>query len=550
LALPVAAGLCPIWPKGGRPVNRYARTSPGQSLEIISIERPYSFFHLIETRFGGCQPLRRIFSQVRIQPGRTMVIEKLGDPEDLREENGDLLMRNPDFKSSVAYRLSFFTAKFATRQRLAHVTDTDFIGYAVVKEDSAPSFGTKRRVYESVIRPSRLVNNFVRGGQNWPCQVDGKLFKVNGYLYAQQNALTNVCAHVALRTAAARFRDMSYREMNQLLGIDHVNVKMGEGNGLTTQQMQRVLEAAGAKCFPADYSNPSANPPPFQKYIYGSIESGYPAIVIFGTTDPDGGLHAVPVFGHTLNQDTWVPNADFSYFKIGEGTIYIPSESWLSMFIAHDDNWGSNYCIPRHYLRPKPHPAPGQPAPAPEESVSQCVAHVISTMPKEVQLNPVRAEIIGADYLFTILPQLPPNNNLWAQRLLFYAENHLLVLRPYLLDPAEYTAHLEKLKDWQGKPVRETMIDALKANLTKERLWMVELSVPELFSANLRKVGEVLVRAEISPAVDRDLGSFVLARLPGYFALLAGGTSANPQYQFIPSGADGHVQLIGCEGDR
>jgi hypothetical protein len=171
-------------------------------------------------------------------------------------------------------------------------------------------------------------------------------------------------------------------------------------------------------------------------------------------------------------------------------------------------------------------------------------------MPKEVQLNPVRAEIIGADYLFTILPQLPPNNNLWAQRLLFYAENHLLVLRPYLLDPAEYTAHLEKLKDWQGKPVRETMIDALKANLTKERLWMVELSVPELFSANLRKVGEVLVRAEISPAVDRDLGSFVLARLPGYFALLAGGTSANPQYQFIPSGADGHVQLIGCEGDR
>lgn len=531
-------------------MNRYARTSPGQSLEIIPIERPYSFFNLIETRFGGCQPLRRIFSQVRIQPGRTMVIEKLGDPEDLREENGDLLTRNPDFKSSVAYRLSFFTAKFTTRQRLAHVTDADFIGYAIVKEDSAPSFGTKRRVYESVIRPSRLVNNFVRGGQDWPCQVDGKMFKVNGYLYAQQNALTNVCAHVALRTAAARFRDMSYREMNQLLGIDHVNVKMGEGNGLTTQQMQRVLEAAGAKCFPADYSNPSANPPPFQKYIYGSIESGYPAIVIFGTTDPDGGLHAVPVFGHTLNQDTWVPNADFSYFKIGEGTIYIPSESWLSMFITHDDNWGSNYCIPRHYLRPKPHPAAGQPAPAPEESVSQCVAHVISTMPKEVQLNPVRAEIIGADYLFTILPQLPPDNNQWAERLALYANAHMLVLRPYLLDPAEYTAHLEKVKDWQGKTVRETLIRDLRANLTKERLWMIELSVPELFSANMRKVGEVLVRAEILPAGDRDLGSFVLARLPGYFALLSGGTPADPQYQFIPSGADGHVQLIGCEVDR
>lgn len=534
-------------------MNRYARTCPGQSLVVIPIERPYSFFHLIESRFGGCQPLRRIFSQVRLHHGRTMVMERLGEPEDLREENEDLRTRNPDFKSSVAYRLSFFTAKFTTRQRLFRLTDGEFIGYVVVKEDSAPSFGERRRVYESVIRPSRLVNNFVRGGQNWPCQVGGKTFRVNGYLYAQQNTLTNVCAHVALRTAAARFHpngDMSYREMNQLLGIDHVKVKMGGGNGMTTQQMQRVLEAAGAKCFPADYSNPSANPPPFQKYIYGSIESGYPAIVIFGTTAPDGSLHAVPIFGHTLNQDTWVPNADFSYFRIGAGTIYIPSESWLSMFIAHDDNWGSNYCIPRHYLRPKPHPAPGQPAPAPEESVSQCVAHVISTMPKEVQLNPVRAEIIGADYLFTILPQLPPDNNPWAKQLAYYANAHMLVLRPYLLDPAEYTAHLEKVKDWQGRPLRETLIRALRANLTKERLWMIELSVPELFSANLRKVGEVLVRAELLPSVERDLASFVLARLPGYFALLEGGTPADPQYQFIPSGAEGHVELIGCEDSQ
>ncbi len=534
-------------------MNRFARTSPGQSLEIVPVERPYSFFHLIEGRFPGCQPLRRIFSQVRMHQGRTMVIEQLGQPDDLREENEDLRTRSPDLKSSAAYRLSFFKSQFATPRGLKTATEEDFIGYVVVKEDSALSFGKMRRIYESVIRPIRVVNNFVRGGQDWSCRVNSKPFKVNGYLYAQQNGLTNVCAHVALRSVAARFHpsgDMSYREMNRLLGVDHLTVKMGDGNGLTTQQMQRVLEAAGAKCFPADYSNPSANPPPFQKYIYGSIESGYPAIVVFGTTDPDGGLHALPIFGHTFNQDTWVPSADLSYFKIGAGTIYVPSESWLSMFVAHDDNWGSNYCIPRHYLRPKQSPVPGQPTPKPEETVSQCVAHVISTMPKEVQLNPVRAEIIGADYLFTILPQLPPDNNTWAKRLALYANKHLLVLRPYLLDPAEYTGHLAKVKDWQGKQIRADLVNALKTNLTKERLWMIELSVPELFSANLRKVGEVLVRAEVLPSVDRDLGSFVLARLPGYFALHAGGTPSNPKYQFIPSGAEGHVELIGCESHK
>lgn len=180
----MAAGLCLVRPKDGRAVNRYARTSPGQSLEIIPIERPYSFFNLLVERFSGCQPLRRIFSQVRMHHSRTMVIEKLDAPEDLHEENDDLRTRNPDLIPCTAYRLSFFTSKFAMRRRLARVTDEDFIGYAVVKEDSAPSFGNVRRVYESVIRPSRLTNNFMRGGQDWPCRVNDRPFKVNGYLYA------------------------------------------------------------------------------------------------------------------------------------------------------------------------------------------------------------------------------------------------------------------------------------------------------------------------------------------------------------------------------
>jgi hypothetical protein len=92
--------------------------------------------------------------------------------------------------------------------------------------------------------------------------------------------------------------------------------------------------------------------------------------------------------------------------------------------------------------------------------------------------------------------------------------------------------------------------DILKKMLPDERIWMVELSVPELFSANLRKVGEVLLRAEVSPSADRDLASFVMVRLPGYFALYAGGSAANPRYHFIPSGAEGHVELFGCENAR
>jgi hypothetical protein len=172
---------------------------------------------------------------------------------------------------------------------------------------------------------------------------------------------------------------------------------------------------------------------------------------------------------------------------------------------------------------------------------------VIATLPKQVKLNPIRAEVIGADYLFTILPQLPTNRDPWAKRLREYARRHLLVLRPYLLTIEEYTAHLAKLRDWRGDAIEARLVAALRAILPKEMLWMIELSVPELFSANLRKVGEVLVRAEVWTRPVRDLACFLLARLPGYFALYEKGDASHPQYQFIESGAAGHVQLYGCE---
>ena len=71
-------------------MNRYARTAPGQTLEIIPTRRPFSFFNFVETRFKEYQPLRRILSQVRMHDGKTMVIERLDNPADLNEENQDL----------------------------------------------------------------------------------------------------------------------------------------------------------------------------------------------------------------------------------------------------------------------------------------------------------------------------------------------------------------------------------------------------------------------------------------------------------------------------
>ena len=532
-------------------MGRYGRESLGQQLDVVPIVRPFSNFSFIDKEFDGLWPLRRIFSQIRLLGGRTMVVEEL-DPDradDLKLENEDVAKRYGSVSQSRVRRLSFFTKPFKTRRGMLSATDDQFLGYAIIKNDAVPGLQPKQRIFESVILPSRHMNNFVRGGQKWQCQVGGERFAVQGYLYAQQNDMTNSCAHVACRTAAARYHptgDMTYREMNNLPGvqIDHSS-RTTEG-GLTSQQMIEILEASGARCVVGDYTAPKTGfmPPPFHKYIYGSIESGCPVIVCFATTKGD--YHAIPVFGHTFNEDTWAPNAEWSYFQVGQGTTYTPSDSWLSMYIAHDDNWGSNFCIPRRLLYAKRlcQNWPGGAKLCEEEF--ERVAYVIATFPKVVKVNAIDAEVIAADFLFSMLGQLPPLSEAWDKRLSVYAQANMLVLRPVLIDSRDYADHLSKTEDWEGARIHSRHIRDLKS-ISAQKLWMVEMSIPELFSANRRKVAEILIKAEVTPGGKRDFKNFLIARLPSYFVLYKSGGPSNPQYGFVPSGVHSHISLYGCE---
>ncbi len=473
-------------------------------------------------------------SQVRQHQGLTMVKEELAleDADDLCEENADLKKRFQNFSDSKAFRLSFFSAAFHSERELTDIGNSDFIGYAIIKCDDLPSGFNGTRVYESVLPTSRHDNNYIKGEQEWACYIAGNPMTVKGYLYAQQNGATNVCAHVALRTVAARFHkdgDMTYGEMNRLLNIDVTRI-----NGLNQEQMVQILEAAGAHCIKIEYNanDPKTNQlPPFQKYLYGSIESGFPAIICFGTSSHN--YHAIPVFGHTFNEDTWVPNAAIAYFQVGASTRYIPSESWLSTFIGHDDNCGSNFCIPRDYLYTNKY-CDSMSTPGPCVKREERVSCVLATIPKTVKVNPVRAELIGVKYLFEMLKQLPALSGAWQHRL----TQNRLVLRPILVTGPDYADHLSGISDWDNHSIHPAWANIIRKIMPNDYLWLIELSVPELFAVNKRKVAEVLVRA--------DAQGFVLARLPGYFVLQAKQTPDAPTFVFVPSGIQNHVPLYGC----
>ncbi|MGA2070876.1 MAG: hypothetical protein ABSG97_05960 [Sedimentisphaerales bacterium] len=475
-----------------------------------------------------------------------MVWEEIQDSEDLKQENEDIRLKHPDFKPVRTVRLSLYKKDLSTQKGLASAGDS-FLGYVIIRQIDNPK---KTWIFESVLKPNQPIDNFIiKGDQEWICSIGGCDFRVKGYLYAQQNGITNVCAHVALRSAVHRFRqdDMTYREMNNFIGVDHVNKKVGDKSGLSTQDMIKVLESAGARCMAVDYTTSGGDKDkiPFQKILYGSIESGFPAIVVFQMADEPSICHAVPVFGHTFDKDAWVYRAEASYFRVGPQTLYIPSESWVSTYIAHDDNWGSNFRIPRGYLHTRRYC---------DQITSDaknclmdigCVVYVIGTRPQEVEMDPLQAEAIGVDYLFSMLPKLPDLEHAWNRRLLEYSNNNQLVLRPILVKCRDYKKHLKKIRDWDKNKSKVSIgID------DDWWLWVVELSVPELFPANQRKVGEVVLRAEHKPTCFRDFKNLLFARIPGFFALYVGGGAENPSYEFIPSDLKSHVELYGCEENR
>lgn len=462
---------------------KYARIAQGVLCEDpVSIERPFSNYQFVESRFGGRFTLRRIMSQVRQLHGRTLIIEELEEADEIAEENEDLRKVVPGYCPGPTYRLTFFSEEFRSTQDLREIAPEAFLGYAILKHDAATPSG-RTRVFESVIAGPADKRRYVHGQQDWDCQVADTRFQVAGYLYAQQNALTVACAHVALKAILPRFGHCpTYRHINQRVGIDFEERR---DVGLKAGEIVDLLDSFGIQCNVIDYTDaPSATDGSedsetnvgskanhhgvtYQHLLYGSVESGFPGLLGFGTREEDQD-HIIPVFGHTFNEDAWAGPAGYMYFTVEDRLKHIPSERWFNGFVAHDDNWGSNLLVPRGFLPPMRYceqmrDESGELVRMEDGILPQCPVggesvHVaIGTLPTEVAVTPDAAEIMASDFLTHIVENLPAGSGSWAQRVKSYHRQGMLVLRPVLITWGDYGKHLAELKNWK----RQGAIDPL-----------------------------------------------------------------------------------------
>ncbi len=538
-----------------------ARLSSGRREFLLPAERPFSNFGFAEAQFlsqetapdGVVRPvvpssIQRLFSQARHAGQKTILVEGLSGGTDIVDENLEIVAECPDHQMSRLVRISWWSAAF-TEDTLATATDADLIGFAVLKQDEVPSRQINRwHVFESVFRKSTVPHNFVPCERPWTVRLAEREFTLRGVPYYQQNGINKACAQVAIKTLLAINRpevSINYSDINRIAAEVPRAESFVKSDGLDLNQISRVFSRYGLRTTPIDYPETGANNrgdpgPSFQQHLYAGLESGGGAMVGFRLAKPNGAkpptCHVMPVFGHTFNRDTWVPSAEVDYFLISDDTKYVPSEKWLSSFLVHDDNLGSHFCIPRSYL------------------ADNQVVYALAVNPSGALYDGIEAEALAAGYLFPLLEVLPGSGTQtpWTQRLNGFGDSLKVVMRAVACTPTQYLEHLGAARGWAAHIEVESpeILQSVREIVEKaSALWMIEISVPELFPTNLRKLGEIVLNAGLEMVPDKSNDHlFLLARLPGcYLCNVSRDEEQVARFQRRPSGILSHCALWRCD---
>ncbi len=493
------------------------------------------FFTYAEANLASTAPIRRLFSLCRRSNSVSVVIEDVPAADCVASENAALVKRFPDYKNPAIKRLSFWNKPILNEKDLDGCQDDDCLGYAIVKHDVVPTLSVDYwHIFEAVIPKYPHQHNYCPVTADFKVRIGQKIFTVNGCLYAQQNGLNKACAQVALRSI------LSTRFSRPELGYEEIDTYARElypnfvpGNGLKTEQITHVLKRFGVNFSAVDYhATPDLRDDyPYQKVLYSGIESGAGAMLVFQLSGPKAPPcgHIIPYFGHTFNEDAWAPHTDSAYFRIGEEIQYIPSRAWLSSFVVHDDNIGASLCIPHSFLK------------------SDQVRFAIELFPPNIVCSGADAEIASSDYFYSLLPHLLDGlheKNQWVRRLLEYVADQKLILRSVAITKAEYLKNLATQEDWDGNRENPETVKELEAQ-GPDHLWMIEVSIPEVFSTNKRKLGEILLDAQnpIDPQLNGQ--SFVLARFPERYVFFDKlDASGKPTFMTAPSNLKSHLPLL------
>ncbi len=458
--------------------------SPLQTVQQrLACAAPFSFFFdVVQTHWKAHDPvaLHRICTLARKQGATHIAVESANSRPGVGQDVDELDARFGGGGAAECVAISFFVGG-DENTLIADLPADALIGQLTLvnyREPGSVTFSVSY-IYEAILRPpslpgspGQLLNNYLCVGGTFSVSVLARQFDLPGVYYCQQNSQTHVCAHASLRMAlnglsASTTTAISNSAINRHLGVTP------PCQGLQLGQVVSVIQDLGGMveevvdCSKLDSAD-------YMKILASIVESGDRALLVFTTAGSEE--HVVCVYGHTRNSDEWHPQAIPAYAGPQSAPFY-SSSMWIDHFLIHDDNFGPYYTLSSRAL----------------ETNKQVAAHwIIAIRARAANIGADLAETLASVYLANTLPTLAPLAPAGTRWLSYITQQqHTYVLRAVLLERQAYIDHLSQSQCHDGSRTSATDVQLLAT--LPEYFWMVEFSLPALYTGNRSKLGEVLI---------------------------------------------------------
>lgn len=453
-------------------------------------------------------PLKQIFSLMRSMCCDFLVEETLEPDELCKKEISELEKLSPSFKPlrRVVKKLSFFTSKskdFAPGDSeaefvsLCKANDLVCLGFTYLYLDYSGDILLSAYVPKAVVKSFvESSTKYVHSKSRFRNTVCGESFLVRGSYFIQQEGSAWCCAHAALLVslhnifaAIGKACPIDFTDINNALFIDNFFRK--GSSGLYIFEIQRILESVGLAASvlaPCGKHDCPSDADARIAAAYYCVESGLPAIIGFA-----GSLtgHVMAVVGHTFDPNLWSARATGAYFHSTDG--YLQSHGWVGELIVQDDNFGPYCTLPRAALWEKRPVVVLPKFPWSDKLTPMLVERVAAVI---LSQPPMNGKSYFHDVFSSHVAQDLGNSNFWFHELIKHVSSKTYVLRTLPITPQNYIASVTT-------PTEDgTIIDAerdfdpniILMRLGKKNCWMVEVSVPELYQRNERRLAEILIQ--------------------------------------------------------
>lgn len=499
--------------------------------------QPFSFYHDFIPKFWAAaatevaaSPIHRLCTLARKMGVRSFIVEDALEREEVREEIDYLDEVSPfddgEVSAAVVTFLSIDAVDGADPPPLKRA---DVIGQAVLVTYPTKEGGRHSFVFEAFFRLCArdgeylLLNHHVPIAAAFDLSVANQTVKLVGSYFCQQNGISSVCAHSAVRTLLMNRsrRRISISELNKAWDIDPAAGKVGVKN--VAASLEALNLTVTRYDFLARRPADAMSNDGIWSLLASLAESGTPTLLVFETGPKSD--HVVPVLGHTLNSDEWHPHGALSHLDDQHQTT--SSSLWIDHLIINDDQLGPYFCISRtglfetattpNAIRPK---------------------YVIALLPDGFDNSPYAAETLARAEFKRLLASAasifsdPPR---WITLLQTTAERR--IFRTILTTREEYLASLRSGLKGETTSETQAILGEVAAKLP-DSFWMCEVSLPNILLANRAKLGEILVSTSKKPRPE-----IFAIRLPGLIATL--GKDRLKAFRFpidshIPLHAPGH----------